>query len=336
MVSENVQEEMEKQQYRFVGSHSVVKVCGWTRTMINGKGSCYKHKFYGIESNKCMQMTTCLSCANRCLFCWRGHKEPVHKEWNGNVDDPSFILNKSIEEHHKLLVGFKGSAKAIQYNESTTVKHVALSLTGEPIIYPKINEFIDLCYQRGISTFLVTNAQYPEHIKELKPVTQLYVSLDAPTKELLQKVDVPLFADYWDRLSLSLQYLSQKEGRTCIRLTIIKYVNDTNHKEYAKLISRGNPDFVEVKAYMHVGSSRNYLERKNMPLHEEVVSFCQELAKYLSEYELMSEHIPSRVVLFAKKKFKKDDGWYTWIDFANHTNLVKTPETGISGKGTLK
>ncbi|MBT4935975.1 4-demethylwyosine synthase TYW1 [Candidatus Woesearchaeota archaeon] len=335
MVSKDIIEEMEKQQYRFVGSHSAVKVCGWTRNMINDKGSCYKHKFYGIQSNKCMQMTTCLSCANRCLFCWRGHKEPVSKEWNGTIDNPEFILTKSLEAHHKLLVGFKGSDKAVKYNESTEVKHVALSLTGEPIIYPKINEFIDLCSQKGISTFLVTNAQYPEHIKSLNRVTQLYLSVDAPTKELLQKIDVPLFADYWKRLLLSLQYLSQKEERTCIRLTVIKNINDTNHKEYANLITQGNPDFIEVKAYMHVGSSRDYLERENMPLHENVVTFSRELAKHLPDYELMSEHIPSRVVLFAKKKFLKDDGWHTWIDFTNPKNLVKTPVTGISGKGTL-
>jgi len=86
---------------------------------------------------------------------------------------------------------------------------------------------------------------------------------------------------------------------------------------------------------MHVGSSRDYLERENMPLHENVVTFSRELAKHLPDYELMSEHIPSRVVLFAKKKFLKDDGWHTWIDFTNPKNLVKTPVTGISGKGTL-
>jgi wyosine [tRNA(Phe)-imidazoG37] synthetase (radical SAM superfamily) len=39
------------------------------------------------------------------------------------------------------------------------VRHCALSLVGEPIMYPHINELVDLLHGRGISTFLVTNAQ---------------------------------------------------------------------------------------------------------------------------------------------------------------------------------
>ena len=75
----------------------------------------------------------------------------------------------------------------------------------------KINELIDLFHKEGISTFLVTNAQYPEQIKNLKLVTQLYISLDAPNKELLKKIDIPLFKDYWERLNLSLEYMAEKK-----------------------------------------------------------------------------------------------------------------------------
>ena len=82
---------LEKQKYRIVGSHSAVKTCGWTKKMIKGLGGCYKLKFYGIMSNQCMQMTTSLSCANRCTFCWRGTKAPVSKEWYGPVDEPEHI-----------------------------------------------------------------------------------------------------------------------------------------------------------------------------------------------------------------------------------------------------
>ena len=71
----------------------------------------------------------------------------------------------------------------------------------------------------------------------------------------------------------------------------------------------------------------------------------------LDNYEIVSEHVPSRVVMLAKKKFKRNDGWYTWIDFpkfdrlyAQYLNagiefntddyLVRTPSTGLSGKKT--
>jgi wyosine [tRNA(Phe)-imidazoG37] synthetase (radical SAM superfamily) len=39
------------------------------------------------------------------------------------------------------------------------VRHCALSLVGEPIMYPEINQLVDLLHARRISTFLVTNAQ---------------------------------------------------------------------------------------------------------------------------------------------------------------------------------
>jgi len=47
-----------------------------------------------------------------------------------------------------------------------------------------------------------------KHIKDLNRVTQLYLSVDAPTKELLQEIDLPLFSDYWERLNKSLEYLA--------------------------------------------------------------------------------------------------------------------------------
>ena len=71
MLTETAKQELEKQQYRVVGDHSAVKICGWTKNMIRGEGGCYKLKFYGIMSNQCMQMSTSISCANRCTFCWR-------------------------------------------------------------------------------------------------------------------------------------------------------------------------------------------------------------------------------------------------------------------------
>ena len=313
----------EKQQYRIVGSHSAVKTCHWTKNMIKGEGGCYKLKFYGIISNQCMQMTTSMSCANICSFCWRDYKSPVSREWKWKVDDPNFILNESIKMHHSLLSGLKGHTLSIpSYNSSKTVKHVALSLTGEPITYPKINELINLFNKQEISTFLVTNAQYPEQIKNLNQVTQLYISVDAPNKELLKEIDRPLFSDYWERLNQSLHYMSKKKQRTCIRLTLIKKINMLAPEGYASLILKASPAFIEAKAYMFLGASRTRLEKENMPTHEEVLEFSRELEKFLPDYEIVSEHIHSKVVMLAKKKFKKKGKWYTWIDFNKYNKLA--------------
>lgn len=349
MLTKEAKQDLERQQYRIIGKHSAVKTCGWTRKMIRGEGGCYKLKFYGIMSDKCLQMTTSLSCANRCTFCWRGYKAPVSKEWAWDVDEPEMIIEESQKAHHLLLTGMNGNPKVTKaaYESSLTVKHVALSLTGEPITYPKINEMLKQFHQKGISTFLVTNAQYPEQIKNLGMVAQLYLSLDAPTKQLLKEVDLPLFNDYWERLNKSIEYLPEKKCRTCIRLTHVKGLNDVQPEKYAELINKGKPDFIEVKAYMFLGASRQKLDNSNMPWHEEVVEFSKELARFLPEYEIVAEHIPSRVTLLARKEFRINGIWNTWIDFEKFDSLIKskkdfnkmdflkpTPITGLSGKIT--
>jgi tRNA wybutosine-synthesizing protein 1 len=346
MISKEVRGKLEKQQYRIVGNHSVVKVCGWTKKSIRGEGGCYKQKFYGIRSNQCLQMSTCLLCANRCVFCWRGYKDPVSKKWTGSIDDPNFIIEGCLKAHKDLLYGFGGFKKIDKklFKESFNVRHAALSLTGEPIIYPRINELINELHSKGISTFLVTNGQYPEAIKNLVPVTQLYLSLDAPNKKLLKIIDVPLFKDYWERLQKSLVYLSKRKERTCIRLSLIKGMNMKNEKEYISLIEKANPDFIECKGYMFVGASRQRLSIDNMPFHEDVIKFSKNLVKYLPGYEIVSEHIVSRVVLIANKKFKKNNKWHTYIDFEKFLTgkefkaldySIIGKELGISGKGTL-
>lgn len=332
-VTETYQKELERQQYRFVGSHSAVKVCGWTKNMLRGEGGCYKFKFYGIRSHQCMQMTTNLSCANRCSFCWRGSKAPVSKEWDWKIDNPEFIVEKSLEAHHTLLAGFGGNSTVSKqaFEQSKHVGHVALSLTGEPITYPKINELCETFHRQKISTFIVTNAQYPDAIKNLKTITQLYLSLDAPNEKILKQLDVPLFADYWKRYIQSIENVSAKKYRKAARLTIVKGINDVEPENYAELIRKGDFDFVEIKGYMHVGESRERLSREHMPDFDYVKEFGLRVLEFLkNEYELASEHKPSDVILLAKKKFHGK----TWIDFEKFFELinVKNPPENLDAE----
>ena len=81
---------------------------------------------------------------------------------------------------------------------------------------------------------------------------------------------------------------------------------------------------------MHVGASQKRLARANMPKHEEVVAFTKLVMKHLPEYEIVAEHIPSRVVMCAKKKFFIEEKWQTWIDFPKYTELVNNNESFTS------
>lgn len=328
MLTESQIKELEKQQYRMVGDHSAVKVCGWTKNMLRGQGGCYKFKFYGIRSHQCMQMTSSMHCANRCTFCWRGEKAPVQKKWSGKVDDVDDVIDLSSKAHEKLLLGFGGHDKVSKmlFSQSKEIRHVALSLTGEPIAYPKINELLEEFHQRKISTFLVTNAQYPEQIAKIKNITQFYISVDAPNKVKLKEIDRPLFPDFYERLLKSLDYMREAAYRTCIRLTMVKGQNDLDIAGYKQLIERGSPDFIEVKGYMHVGASREFLERENMPLHSEVDEFTQELIDALEDYDIVSEHKPSRVLCLMHKRMKGKQ----FIDFPKFFEIVNAGKVAES------
>src|SRR3989344_5668492 len=101
MLTKEAKDELTKQQYRIIGNHSAVKICRWTKNILQGKEGSYKMKFYNINSAQCLQMTTCLSCANRCIFCWRGYKEPVEKIWQGQIDDPEQIFSSAPKAQYK-------------------------------------------------------------------------------------------------------------------------------------------------------------------------------------------------------------------------------------------
>ena len=138
-------------------------------------------------------------------------------------------------------------------------------------MYPRINELIGELHERKISSFLVTNAQFPEAIRSLRPVTQLYVSVDAPNKDDLEEVDRPLFRDAWERLRESLVILREKKQRTVARLTLVKGHNEGDISGYAELIALGEPTLVEVKGVTFCGKSdASDLTMANCPWHHEV------------------------------------------------------------------
>ncbi|ELU18799.1 hypothetical protein CAPTEDRAFT_180119 [Capitella teleta] len=319
-------------------NHSLKRLCRWTKSMLRGRGGCYKHAFYGIASHQCMEATPSLACANKCVFCWRHHTNPVGTEWRWQMDDPEVLINGALQNHTNLIKQFKGvpGVQAERFAEGMAPKHCALSLVGEPIMYPEINRFCELLHSKDISSFLVTNAQFPEAIRNLVPVTQLYVSVDASTKDSLKRIDRPLFRDFWERLIDSLKALSEKGQRTVYRLTLVKSWNTEEIQNYADLVQLGKPDFIEIKGVTYCGESKaSTLTMQNVPWHQEVVTFVQMLADLLPDYELASEHEHSNCVLLAHTKFRVDGSWWTWIDYEKFHRLVrdfeesKTPFTAM-------
>ncbi|MDP7264415.1 MAG: 4-demethylwyosine synthase TYW1 [Candidatus Thermoplasmatota archaeon] len=297
---------LEMQQYYVAGDHSAVKLCHWLKEKLTSGRSCYKEKFYGIDCHRCLQMTPAVNqCNQKCLFCWRfqGLNELHFKKY----DEPEFILDTLIEGQRKLLTGFKGNPKCSleMYEEARNPNQVAISLSGEPTLYPELGSFIELCHKRGMTTFLVTNGTLPEALEELDPLpTQLYVSLDAPNEEIYKRLCVPMAKSAsWDSVMETLNILPSLDTRTVIRHTLVKGYNLGYEKEYAALIDVADPDFVEPKGYVFVGYSRNRMTIDNMPSHNEIREFSQELADRTG-LRILGEQRASRVVVMGKDRKK--------------------------------
>jgi len=334
MVTPMLRKSLTKQGYKIIGTHSGVKLCRWTKSMLRGRGGCYKHTFYGIESHRCMETTPSLACANKCVFCWRHHSNPVGTEWRWKMESAEFILKGALESHYKMINEFKGVPGVLpdKLEEGMQAKHCALSLVGEPIMYPEINKFVRLLHKEKISSFLVTNAQFPDAIRDMEPCTQLYVSIDASTKDSLKKIDRPLFKDFWERFLASLAELKNKGQRTVYRLTLVKGWNAEEMDNYAKLVEIGQPDLIEIKGVTFCGSSKaSTLTMENVPWHTEVVKFVSDLVDRLPGYDIASEHEHSNCILVASNSFRVEGQWMTWIDYDKfHLCVEEFHETGKS------
>ena len=306
MVVPQLESILRRQGYYLIGNHSAVKVCYWTKEMLVNRRPCYKSTFYGIRSHRCIQMTPAVDhCTFSCLHCWR-FQGFTNVGFEEDPDDPDFIVEESIKGQRALLSGYKGDPRVPRelFEEAYDPAHVAISLTGEPTLYPRLPELVRAYHRRGFTTFVVTNGSVPETIERLineEEPTQLYISITAPNEELHRKINVPRIKDSWSRVNRSLELMSTMKARRTIRVTVIKGLNmDEKYvEEYAKLLEKADPDFIEVKAYMYMGYSRYRLKPENSPKHFEVKEFASKLANAMG-YIVASEREDSRVVLLTK------------------------------------
>ena len=300
-------ETLKAQKYHLVGNHSAVKTCRWHHEALVHNRPCYKQKFYGIKTHQCIQMTpTVVYCTMRCLFCWRIQSGDASLEWNEMApprwDEPELIIEGSIREKLRLVSGYKGNQKVdpLKVNEAMAPKHVAISLTGEPTLYPYVSNLIRGFHRRDFTTFLVSNGTLPEALSRLdEEPTQLYISLYAADEKTFMKTCRSQIPKAWERINNTLSMLESFKCLTVIRLTLVRGLNMNEPKAYAKLIEKANPTYVEPKAYMHVGFSRLRLRFENMPNHKEIKEFAALLGEEIG-YNTLDEAVESRIVLLSR------------------------------------
>ena len=284
-------------------NHTAAQTCGWTANALRGEGRCYKNHFYGIQSHRCIQMTPVVKCNERCVFCWRDHAGHAYELGDVEWDDPDAVAEASIELQRTLLSGFGGNDAVPEaaFEEAMQPRHVAISLDGEPTLYPHLPELLEAFHDRGITTFLVSNGTRPEVLERCDP-TQLYVSVDAADRKTFGEVVKAVEDDAWDRLVETLDVLADKDDtRTVLRTTLLSGHNTHRPEWYAAMYDRADADFVELKAYMHVGNSRDRLDRDVMPDHAEVLAFAEAVQEYLPTHPVVRDVEASRVALLARE-----------------------------------
>lgn len=249
---------------------------------------------------------------------WMSREGPGgEKGW----EEPGVIISACVKERKRLLGGVGGAKDSDRdkFNEAFRKfpSHWAISLSGEPTIYPKICGLVkELKKSPEVrSIFVVSNGQEPKRIAEMQRKkclpTQLYISVDAPNENLFKKINRPSNKAGWKRLNRTLALLPKLKCRRVIRFTLIKGLNDDGKffPEYAELFSKSGADFIEVKGYMFLGQSRKRLKFENMPTHEYVSGWCRKLASHLrgmkgNDYGIIDEDYLSRIVLFRNRKSK--------------------------------
>ncbi len=169
------------------------------------------------------------------------------------------------------------------HNEAMTPNHAAISLDGEPLLYPKMSEFVQEFKNRSMSTFIVTNGTLPERIGELDSLpSQLYITLPAPNEQIYKQVCRPMIKNGWDKIMESLELVNTLSCGTLIRLTAVKNMNigERYLKDYFDIIKKTNPNFFEIKGFT--------LQAKAMSIRERLKS-DEPLKYYFPEYNYLED-----------------------------------------------
>src|SRR3989344_489915 len=316
-----------KRNYKFVGKnkHSAVQLCRWTKSKLSGDRNCYK-SIYGIKSHRCVQFTPTVDfCSFSCSFCWRPFGKDRFKSEN-KWDNPKEIIDGFIEAQRGLVSGYGGNKKTTleTFKEANDPVHVAISLDGEPTLYPQIAELIKEIKSRKMTVFLVTNGTMPHKIKEIiekdAEPDNMSISVYATNKEDYKKITNSFIEDEFEKVKESLSLMKNfKTARTIMRTTLVKKLNDNDPDGFAKLINDYNPKFFQIKGYSYLGASKKSLEKTNMPFMEEIEKFAEIISKNTG-YIIKARDNVSRVIVMVK-----DEETWKW-----NSEKIKEQEERIS------
>ncbi|MBN2153050.1 MAG: radical SAM protein [Candidatus Lokiarchaeota archaeon] len=172
----------------------------------------------------------------------------VHYYFNPRVDaslDPEELLSTYLTTRGEI-----SSAFASAHEPS----HAAISLAGEPTLYPHIGGLVGEFKRRGFTTFIVSNGTTPAVLERMNPLpTQLYITLPPPDEKAYTRIHRPAIRGGYQAITDTLRLLPSLTCRTCLRITHVKGLNDGTGNEHVtglvRLVKLANPNFLEVKGF---------------------------------------------------------------------------------------
>ena len=230
---------------------------------------------------------------------------------NYKLDDEISCCIDSREEIIKLInISLTTPDEIMQaHGEAMNPNHAAISLDGEPFLYPKLDDLVNEFRNRNMTSFVVTNGTLPERIESLNSLpSQLYITLPAPNKDIYKKVCRPMIKNGWEKILQSLSLVESLTCRTVVRLTAVKNLNLSEKyiEEYLKIIENVNPNFFEIKGFTLQAKALNIKERlksdKPMQYYFPTYEELEELALKFEErgnFPLIYKNKASRDFLFA-------------------------------------
>ena len=195
------------------------------------------------------------------------------------------------------------------HSEAMNPNHAAISLDGEPLLYPKLGGLVEEFRNRGMTSFIVTNGTLPERIESLTSLpSQLYITLPAPNKKIYKHVCRPMIKNGWERIMQSLDLINSLSCRTVVRLTAVKNLNFSENyfDEYIKILDKANPNFFEIKGFTLQARALNIKKRlgseKSIQYYFPTYEYLEDLATKFeekSDFSLIYTNKASRDFLFA-------------------------------------
>jgi len=195
------------------------------------------------------------------------------------------------------------------HTEALNPNHAAISLDGEPLLFPRISDLVKEFRTRDMTTFIVTNGTLPEVVSQIEHYpSQFYFTLAASNEQLYKKACRPMVRNGWSKIMDTMDLIESLPCRTLVRLTAVKdfNINEQFIKDYIKIVKKANPNFFEIKGFTLQAKALLIQDRlkSDKPVQDYFPSYeyLEEIALKFEEignFPLIYRNKPSRDFLFA-------------------------------------